>query len=129
MNRLEGRHLDAGMSAFPLESPTDGSGKSDQVRVPVHVDYVVEIPGTASFGERTELFPKQFGDGVAEDTLDRERVAVGMSDRTNHRALGQNLVGREVQFDLRQRRLATGPPVGHTTFDSRATSPVYPASK
>ena len=53
---------------FRSRARRDAPGKADEVWVAVHVDDVVEIAWTATFGERSELLAEQFCDGVAEHT-------------------------------------------------------------
>lgn len=79
----------------------------------MHVDDVVEVSRTTALGESPELLTEKFSDGVAHDATHWKRVAVGVSDRTKHTPVHENLVRGEVELHHGERRwVVVGASVG-----------------
>jgi hypothetical protein len=58
------RHIDSSVCALLPQHCRDGRCSSDEVGVPVKVDDVVEVAGTASFGECSQFLTEEFGDRI-----------------------------------------------------------------
>lgn len=102
-DRLQGRDGDAGVLTFALQHCSDRGGASHEVGMAVQVHDVVKVARPAALGQGTQLLPEQLGDREARHSPDRQGlITVLMPDRTQSRWLGEDLVGGEVELDLRQ---------------------------
>ena len=96
---------DAGVLTFLLECNSDCPDLADQVRMAVEMNDVVEVAGSAAFGERTDLLGREIRDRVGERAVRGQRlVAVGVDNPASYRPVDECLVAGEVELDLGQRR-------------------------
>ena len=68
-DRVEGQVRHAGVAHLRGEDDCDLPEQPDQVRVPVHVDDVVEVRGPASLCERPEFLAEQLGDASSRNAI------------------------------------------------------------
>ena len=80
------------MGAFAFEYPSDGSRETDEIRMAIHVDDIVEIARAAAFSQRSELLTEQLGDGIARHPAHGQRVAVRVPDGAKHGTAHEDLI-------------------------------------
>src|SRR5262249_46387025 len=90
------------------------------------MDDVVEVAGTAAFGEGSQLLAEQFRDGIGCYAANWQwLVAVVVPDRPQCRGLGQHFIGCYVELDLwRYAARLVRPPVGDPSLRGRTTATV-----
>src|SRR5215475_3375116 len=93
------------------------------------MDDVVEVTGTATFREGSQLLAEQFRNGIGGYAANSQwLVAVVVPDRPQHRGLGEHFVGGDVELDLG--RYAAGlvrTPVGDPSLCGRVAAAVSSA--
>jgi hypothetical protein len=97
--------------------------------VAIHVHDVVEVARTAALGERTGLLCRELGQGVAEHSLDRQLIAVGVDDPAHHRRLDEHLIARQIELELGRCRLGVRAAVGEPRLCGRIAAQIAPLHK
>ncbi len=113
----------------------DVLGVSHQARVPMRVNDVVEVAGTASLSQRPEFFSEQFGQRIAQHIGKAigGASATGVAERMDHGTIREPsdyyLIGREVELHLLGRRHSEWTYVRDAAFDCGASPLVLSSAK
>ncbi len=128
-DRLRGGDLDPGVLTLVCKHVPDGVSLPDQVRMPMHVNDVVEIARATAFGQCAQLLAKELSDRVTGNASHWKSIGVWMPDGSKDRLVDQQLVCGEVQLHLRHCGVGVRAAVGDPALCGWLASPVLPSPK